>query len=197
MSFFRDRLILAGLFPALAFMVTSFVFPALADDPAAAIRAGLERALQGADYTQKSLRAKLMDVGAEDWQGFRIVGKELTDRIAARNERRATQEPADLHRHAEGPLVCGVCGAHLFDAEARGSDPAETTLVFEAAHSPDAVVTDLASEWTGEHGKLELRCAICGAHLGHVDPGKTTEAPLRLVIEPDSLEIAESAGSTP
>lgn len=189
--FFNPQIwLLAGLFLGLA--ATSF-----GEDPAAKIRAGLERALKQADYSQKSLQAKLQDVSAEEWQGFRIVGKDLDALIEARDKRQAKAQPTDLHKHDEGHLTCAVCGAHLFDFGDRQDEFSPDTLVFSEAQASAAVVTDRGSAWTYANGKLELRCAVCGAHLGHVDPGHTAADPLRFIVEPPSLDLAAAESGAP
>lgn len=64
-----------------------------------------------------------------------------------------------------GIYVCGACGAPLFDSQAKYDHktgwPSYTVPV-----SPQAVTFHRDSSLFGEN--IEVRCAACGSHLGHV-----------------------------
>ena len=156
--------------------------PAQADDPAKKLAAALERALQNSDYAQKKRLAELRDVADPHFPGFRLVGADGTLQLGT------TPRPADLPADA---ISCAVCGAHLFDVEHRlgaHSDTHSEDLTFSQPSTPEVVVTDLHSEWSAENGQIELRCALCGNHLGHVDPGTSPTTPLRFVLEPEQVK---------
>ncbi len=82
----------------------------------------------------------------------------------------ATEPPwsGDLNWvHEDGVFRCGACGAELFRAAAKFDSGSGWPSFYEPA-AEDAVATELDES----HGmrRIEVRCAACDSHLGHVFP---------------------------
>lgn len=159
----------------------------------------LQRAVDTSNYGVKRNLAKLRDVSDGDWSGFRNIGlKELAAHAAQNNVRVASQEPAaeqQPHVHDADTLHCSMCGAHLFDRKA-GDDSDPEAWIFTQPSTSSAVVTDLHSEWSQENSLIELRCANCGSHLGHVDPGVDADAPLLFSVDSEKLSVGAEDSET-
>ncbi|MFC6989444.1 peptide-methionine (R)-S-oxide reductase MsrB [Haloplanus sp. GCM10025708] len=69
-----------------------------------------------------------------------------------------------LDQKADGTYVCGACGAALFDAETKFDSGCGWPSFY------DAVEGNVEREVDTRHGmrRIEVTCANCGGHLGHV-----------------------------
>jgi peptide-methionine (R)-S-oxide reductase len=69
--------------------------------------------------------------------------------------------------HDDGVFRCGACGAELFRSDAKFDSGSGWPSFFEPA-SEAAVETEVDTS----HGmrRIEVRCAACESHLGHVFP---------------------------
>lgn len=164
----------------------------------------LDASLDKAKYEHKRKAALLQDIADAGWSGFPMAKDDADWRraldpevyaIARQKRDRMRASSEHLHIEAPGALACGACGAPLFEAEA-WVESAEPGLHFARPQSPASVVTDRHSEWSLEHGAVELLCGSCGAHLGHVDPGQHQDQPLRFVINPPMLSRPDTSPPT-
>lgn len=79
----------------------------------------------------------------------------------------ATERPGTgeyLHESRVGNYYCKGCGAHLFDSSAKFDSGCGWPSFYQAL--PGAV----SEHQDYSHGmiRVEIRCAACGGHLGHV-----------------------------
>lgn len=92
--------------------------------------------------------------------------------------------------HADGSYRCVCCGAALFDSttkfESGSGWPSFTTPVDETGVT---LIRDVS------HGmeRVEVRCASCDAHLGHVFPDGPGPDGNRFCINSASLDFAKRA----
>lgn len=100
-------------------------------------------------------------------------------------------EPAftgKFHAHKEkGMYVCAACGAKLFSSDAKFESGTGWPSFTEAAEKGAVVLHEDTS-----HGmrRVEVTCAKCGGHLGHVFPdGPSERGGQRYCINSCSLDF--------
>lgn len=119
--------------------------------------------------------------------------RELLSPVQFRVLREKGTEPAHsgaLYRnHAEGDYHCAGCGALLFKSDAK-YDSGSGWPSFWQPVTPQAI----AAHEDTSHGMLrvEITCANCGGHLGHVFPdGPRQTTGLRYCINSASMRFQE------
>ena len=103
--------------------------------------------------------------------------------------RHGTEAPwtgALLGNKAEGEYVCGGCGAPLFESDTK-YDSGSGWPSFTAPVDDDAV-TNIEDNSYGMR-RVEVRCAKCAGHLGHVFPDGPGEKGLRYCINSAGLDF--------
>ena len=102
--------------------------------------------------------------------------------------RRAGTEPAWsgelLHVDSEGMFHCAGCGAQLFDTESK-FDSGSGWPSFDRARSAGTIVE--RSDGSLGMRRIEILCARCGGHLGHVFPDGPTDTGMRYCV--NSLRV--------
>lgn len=88
--------------------------------------------------------------------------------------------------HDDGTYHCVVCDASLFDSDTKFESGSGWPSFFEPMDN-DAVET----VEDNAHGmvRTEVRCANCGAHLGHVFPDGPNPTGLRYCMNSASLDL--------
>jgi len=109
--------------------------------------------------------------------------------------RQAATEPAwsgDLNWvHEDGVFRCGACRAELFRSQAKFDSGSGWPSFYEPA-AEGAV--ELEEDSSLGMRRVEVRCATCDSHLGHVFPDGPGPSGLRYCINSCSLELEPDAG---
>ncbi len=106
--------------------------------------------------------------------------------------RRKGTEPAFtgeyVYEKRDGTYRCAACGTALFASDAKFESGTGWPSFTEPANRANV---ELHNDWSFGMHRVEVTCATCGGHLGHVfddGPGATGE---RFCINSASLELDE------
>ena len=126
-------------------------------------------------------------VPATDDEWRRLLSPEQYDVLRGKGT-----EPAFSGRYAftkdDGIYGCAGCGAELFDAVTKYESGTGWPSFFEPI-SPDAV--ELHEDTSLGMRRIEVTCARCGGHLGHVFPDGPKPTGERYCMNSVALELSE------
>lgn len=100
-----------------------------------------------------------------------------------------------LHNKAKGEYRCAACGNLLFDSSTKFESGSGWPSFYEVANNKAVKLTEDVSQ--GMH-RVEVTCAVCGSHLGHVfhdAPDQPTG--MRFCINSASLAFDPSKAGPP
>ncbi len=91
-----------------------------------------------------------------------------------------------VNNHADGMYHCSACNAPLFKSDTKFDSGSGWPSFFERL-SPDAV--ELHEDTSHGMRRIEVTCATCGSHLGHVFPDGPNPTGERYCINSASLDF--------
>ena len=126
-----------------------------------------------------------MGLSDEEWK------KKLTPEEYVVCRQQGTERPWTgklLNYHGDGTFICAACGNPLFEAKTK----------FESGSGWPSFYQPLSKEAVTERGDLthgmtrvEVNCAKCGSHLGHVFEDGPQPTGLRYCMNSVSLKVKE------
>lgn len=102
---------------------------------------------------------------------------------------KGTERPgtgALYHNQETGTYACGACGLELFASDAKYDSGSGWPSFFTPI---DATRIDTSEDTTHGMRRVEVLCARCGSHLGHVFPDGPRPTGLRYCINSASLDF--------
>ncbi len=97
------------------------------------------------------------------------------------------------YKHDEqGIYYCAACGARLFSSDSKYNSGSGWPSFYEAMDKK--AVTEVVDNSFGMK-RIEIKCASCNSHLGHVFPDGPQPTGLRFCVNSTSLDFKKSSES--
>ncbi len=121
------------------------------------------------------------------------INKNLTDEQKDVLFNKATEAPftgAYVHNEEDGDYVCANCGTVLFGAETKFDSGSGWPSFYDVR---DAKAVKLTEDTSHGMQRIEISCANCGGHLGHVfNDAYDQPTGMRFCINSLSLDFKEA-----
>ncbi len=124
------------------------------------------------------------ELSEQDWQA-RLSPEQYAVCRCSATERAFTGKYWD--HHESGIYHCAACQAALFDSDAKFDSGSGWPSYFQPAQK--AVVSEHLDDSHGMQ-RIEVRCAGCGSHLGHLFADGPRPTGLRYCINSAALDFA-------
>jgi peptide-methionine (R)-S-oxide reductase len=96
-----------------------------------------------------------------------------------------------LQNHDGGDYTCGACGNVVFKSDTKFDSGSGWPSFYDPANT-DAV--KLVPDLSGGVARMEVQCANCGSHLGHVfDDAPDQPTGMRFCINSEALEFEKKS----
>jgi peptide-methionine (R)-S-oxide reductase len=129
-----------------------------------------------------------MDLSEDEWK--KKLSKEQYDIL----RKKGTEAPFTgklLHNHNAGDYTCAACGQVVFKSDTKFDSGSGWPSFYDPANTNAVILTD--DDAHGMH-RVEVTCANCGSHLGHVFNDAPQEPTgMRFCINSASLGFEEKA----
>ena len=124
----------------------------------------------------------------DDWK------RELTPEQYHVLREKGTEPPFSgklLHEKRSGDFVCAACGAVVFKSDTKFDSGSGWPSFYDPAATSAVRLKEDTSH--GMH-RVEVHCANCGGHLGHVFPDGPPPTGLRYCINGEAMNFAPEQG---
>jgi len=102
----------------------------------------------------------------------------------------------EFKKQGGGTYVCAACGAELFSSKEKFDSHCGWPSFYDPAKAQNVTTHE---DFSGGMARVEVRCAQCGGHLGHVFKGEGFPTPTdkRYCINGVSLKFVPAGEKTP
>jgi peptide-methionine (R)-S-oxide reductase len=108
--------------------------------------------------------------------------------------RKGTEAPFTgklLHNDKHGDYICAACGAAVFKSETKFDSGSGWPSFYDPANTSAVILKD--DNGLGMH-RVEVECANCGSHLGHVfNDAPDQPSGMRFCINSAALDFKDKA----
>jgi peptide-methionine (R)-S-oxide reductase len=111
-----------------------------------------------------------MQKSEDEWK------KQLTPQQYAIMRQGGTEAPYSgklLHNNEQGAYTCAACGAELFDSNVKFDSKESGLAGWPSFYDAKAGAVEFKDDTSHGMKRIEVTCANCGSHLGHIFPDET------------------------